>query len=196
MDSPEPDPARLFFRHLLHERLRLLFPSGSRVLVLGDVEASRLLAGSRVEVVAVDPAEAERRGRVFDGAFCAADALDGAALAGVARGLVASLRQGAPILLCFRAPWPLPRMRVRAPRAVGERRPVRLVPREVRAAFGAGVEWRDAYALGVVVPKDGAWAARSPQAFALLAALEHLVRRWPLLRSLGDVFVLEGVRRS
>jgi hypothetical protein len=32
-------------------------------------------------------------------------------------------------------------------------------------------------------------------AFGLLAALEGVVRTWPVLRGLGDHLVLEGVRR-
>jgi hypothetical protein len=38
--------------------------------------------------------------------------------------------------------------------------------------------------------------ADHPQAFGLLAALERAVRRWPGLRQLGDLSVLEGRRRE
>jgi hypothetical protein len=34
-----------------------------------------------------------------------------------------------------------------------------------------------------------------PQAFGALAALEGLVRRWPMLRGLGRYAAIEGVRR-
>jgi hypothetical protein len=34
-----------------------------------------------------------------------------------------------------------------------------------------------------------------PQAFGVLAALEGCLRGWPLLRDLGDHYVLEGARR-
>ena len=52
-------------------------------------------------------------------------------------------------------------------------------------------------ALGVIVPAQSReqWVRRHPQAFGVLAAIESLVRRWPLLRAAGDYLVIEGVRR-
>jgi hypothetical protein len=92
---------------------------------------------------------------------------------------------------------------------VGERRrrrdvrfaegpPAVATPSEVRAALGAAFEWTDSYALGVLLPgpDQGGWAVDHPQTFGVLAALERGVRRWPGLRHLGDLFVLEGRRRE
>jgi hypothetical protein len=45
-------------------------------------------------------------------------------------------------------------------------------------------------------PAQGQWAADHPQTFGVLAALERGVRRWPGLRELGDLSVLEGRRRE
>jgi len=39
------------------------------------------------------------------------------------------------------------------------------------------------------------WVRRHPQAFGALAALEGVVRRWPVLRGLGDYAALMGARR-
>jgi hypothetical protein len=57
--------------------------------------------------------------------------------------------------------------------------------------------WRRGFALGVLLPgrRQWAWTLEHPQAFGGLAALEKLVRAWPGLRSLGEITVLEGVRR-
>jgi hypothetical protein len=67
---------------------------------------------------------------------------------------------------------------------------------EARRALGPAFLWTDAFALGVVLPgpEHGAWAARYPQTFAALAAVEAVLRRWPILRGLGDHIVLEGRR--
>jgi hypothetical protein len=68
---------------------------------------------------------------------------------------------------------------------------------EARAALGSAFDWTDAYALGVFMPgpDQQRWAAEHPQWLGLLAALERSVRRWPGLRHLGELSVLEGRRR-
>jgi hypothetical protein len=70
-------------------------------------------------------------------------------------------------------------------------------PREARDLLGPAFVWRDLFALGVLLPDPSreSWVREHPQAFGVLAALEGCVRRWPLLRGLGDHFVLEGARR-
>jgi hypothetical protein len=117
----------------------------------------------------------------FDGAYAGPGALDGADLDAVGRALAAALRPGAPVLLCVR------------------RRPGtgRLALRDARARLGRGVAWSAGFGLGVLVPGESGdeWARRHPQVFGILAALEGIVRRWPVLRGLGDYAVLEGSRR-
>jgi SAM-dependent methyltransferase len=146
----------------------------------------------------------------FDAACSDFGALNCADLAAVGEGLARVLRPGAPVVLSLMAPRPLPAAVVRlltgrgrprgrsAPRVEGV--PVRVhhpSPRAVRAAFGPEFEWRGCFALGVLLPgpDHGGWAARHPHAFAALAALEGLVREWPLVRVLGDHVVMEGARR-
>jgi hypothetical protein len=67
----------------------------------------------------------------------------------------------------------------------------------VRRELGPEFEWSAGAALGVLLPgpEHAAWAARHPQAFALLAMAEGMLRGWPLLRALGDHNLLEGRRR-
>jgi hypothetical protein len=113
------------------------------------------------------------------------------------------------VVLSLPGPWPLPATIRRTLTGVGHARRRRAsvfgeaplavaTPAEVRSALGAAFEWTDSYALGVLLPgpdQEG-WAADHPQAFGLLAALERAVRRWPGLRHLGDLSVLEGRRRD
>jgi hypothetical protein len=126
--------------------------------------------------------EAAEPGALFDGAYAAPGALDDVDLQALGRALAAALRRGAPVLLCLRR---------RPPRA---RRPG---PREARARLGPDFVWRGVFALGVLVPGEQRqeWVRRHPQAFGVLAALESIVRSWPLLHALGDYAVLEGARR-
>jgi len=178
------DPAGLLFRHILQERLRRLFPPRSRVLILGAGENAPFLAAAGVDVQAIDAAPAtafaESLGsrRDLDGACCGPGALNGADLDALGRTLARALRPGAPVLLCFR----------------GRRSPGL---REARERLGPDFVWRDAFALGVLVPgaSRAAWVDRHPQAFGILAALEGIVRGWPLLRARGDYLAIEGVRR-
>jgi SAM-dependent methyltransferase len=146
----------------------------------------------------------------FDGAYSDFGALNCADLAAVGRALALVLRPGARIVLSVMGRWPLPATLERAltgrgslrgrsePSVSGIAVPARYpTARELRAAFGPAFAWTRAFALGVLLPgpEHGGWAARHPQAFGLLAALEGRTRGWPLLRSLGDHLVVEGARR-
>ena len=173
-------PPALFFRYVLQERLRQIFPPGARVLALGQGtgEEALFLAGRGVAVQAAGSAEdVAKLGTVFDGAYASFGALDRADLSAAGRALYVSLRPGAPVLLSL--------TRGRA-----------LSARAIRKQLGPGFRWRDAFALGVVLPapSSGGWAQRNPQAFGLLAILERLVRRWPLVRSRGEYMVVEAIR--
>ena len=163
------------------------------------------------------PEELGRRDGPFDGAYCGLRALEDADLTVVGERLAAALRPGAPVLLCLVGRYPLPAMIDRALTARGQTGPERRsrattvdarIPtvdaaiehptrREAQRRFGTAFHWRAGFALGVLVPcgSHAAWIERHPLAFGVLAALEGLVRRAPLLRSLGAYVVLEGVRR-
>lgn len=146
----------------------------------------------------------------FDGACSDFGALNCADLPRVGAGLAALLRPGAPVILGLMGPSPLPQTLKRLLTGRGEKRgshPPRVsgipVPtryptlREARDLLGPAFAWHDAFALGVLLPDPSheSWVREHPQAFGILAALEGCVRRWPVLRGLGDHFVLEGVRR-
>lgn len=175
-----PDPVSRLFLHVLDERRRALFPSGARVL----------------ELKRGGPAPGAPEG-ALDGAWAGPGALDGVSPALLGRWLALALRPGSPVLLCVENGRPLPALLARALTGQGPRPSVSTNPRELRAALGAAFEWRRTSALGVLLPAPGgaAWAAAKPQLFGLLAALEGLVRSWPVLRGLGTMAVLEGVRR-
>jgi hypothetical protein len=119
----------------------------------------------------------------FDGACAGPGALDGADLEAAGRSLAAELRPGAPVLLC-----------------IARRRPAggRLGLREAQTQLGPHFAWSDSFGLGVFLPGEAreGWARRHPQAFGILAALERVVRRWPVVRGLGEYSVLEGARRA
>jgi SAM-dependent methyltransferase len=146
----------------------------------------------------------------YDAAYSNFGALNCADLERVGTGLGRTLRPGGPVMLCLFGRRPLPAMLERGLTGRGEARP-RSHPRvggiavavsyptrgQVVSLLGPAFEWRKAWALGVVVPGPGHadWAYRHPQAFGVLAAVESLLRAWPLLRDLGDHLVLEGRRR-
>jgi SAM-dependent methyltransferase len=146
-------------------------------------------------------------GASFDGAYSNFGALNCGDLAAVGRGLVRVLKPGAPVLLSWMGPRPLPgvlRHGLRARR--GRDRPhVGGVPvsvryptlREVRDVMGSDFAWRDSFGLGVTVPAPEfpSWPVRHPGLLGVLAGLESVVRGWPILRGLGDHLVMEGVRR-
>ena len=120
--------------------------------------------------------------RDLDGAFAAPGALEGANLVVVGRALGAALRPDAPVLLCL---------------GPDRSEAGHLGLHAPKARLGPDFLWHDAFALGVIVPAESRqdWVRRHPQAFGVLAAVEGLVRRWPLVRAVGDYLVLEGVRR-
>jgi hypothetical protein len=147
----------------------------------------------------------------FDGAYSNFGALNCVALPRLGAALGSVLRPGAPLLLSLMGACPLPHTLRRLLTGRGERRgqthprvagtpvPVRYPAiREVQAELGHDFLWRDAFALGVLLPDPAhaAWAAEHPQGFGVLATLEARIRRWPLLRGFGDHFVLEGLRRA
>ncbi len=164
----------------------------------------------RFEVAAAeDVALVAGDGAALDGAYSNFGALNCSDLDAVGEGLARVLRPGAGVLISLVGRWPLPALVERAltGRGDGFRRAARVggrtVPveyprrREAQARLGPEFSWDRGYALGVVLPAPAhrAWVEAHPQAFALLAALENGVRRWPGLRDLGDHLVLVGRRR-
>jgi SAM-dependent methyltransferase len=160
---------------------------------------------------ALRPEELDAAGSAFDGAYSNFGALSGADLPRTGALLAAALRPGAAVLISLLGPWPLPAVMRRALTGMGDPRrgPAPRIERvplavsfptlaQARAALGPGLEWTDAYALGVLLPGPDheRWVADHPQAFGVLAALERAVRRWPGLRQLGDHTVLEGRRKG
>jgi SAM-dependent methyltransferase len=165
-------------------------------------------AGLRFEVACIE--DLGVLGGGFDGAYSNFGALNCADLKAVGRELARALRPKAPLLLSVMGPRPLPLLLERLLAGRGERRgerdpsvgglPVATrypTPERVRRELGPEFGWSGGLALGVLLPgpEHAAWAARHPQAFALLAAGEGVVRGWPLVRSLGDHNLLEGYRR-
>jgi len=145
-----------------------------------DERARRLFApGGRVMVL---PRMLDEPGP-FDGAFAGPGALDDADLETLGRAVAAALRPGAPVLIC------IPR---------GRPGTGRLGPREARARLGPGFAWSASFGLGVLVPGEAReeWARRHPQGFGMLAALESVVRRWPIVRAHGEYVALEGSRSA
>jgi len=139
-------------------------------------------------------------GSPFDGAYSTPGALGGADLPRTGAALAAALRPGAAVVISLLGPWPLPAVIRRTLTGIGDSRRGRAFPTlaQARAALGDGLDWTDAYALGVLVPGPDheRWVADHPQAFGMLAAVERAVRRWPGLRQLGDHMVLEGRRKE
>jgi SAM-dependent methyltransferase len=206
-------PSALVFRHVLQRRLRALFRPGARVLNLGcsSGEDALLLAAHGVSVLGFDLSpmavqEARRRALaagmcsrarfevrvphalrvedgVFDGAFSGLGALQRDELPALGRALAAALRADAPVLLC-----------VGAPRPAAARYDARA---RDQSRLGPEFGWSGGFGLGIVVPARPRerWPSRHPQAFAMLAAVEGVVREWPVVRDLGDHLVLEGARR-
>ena len=177
-DAGEANPVARLFEHVLFERRRALFPPGVAVLDVGSDEA---------------------RGECGAG-FAAPDAAARLGPVEIGRRLRSALCAGAPVLLAFPGARPLPLLVERVLRGTGEASrasAARLGLGDLRRALGTGLEWRRAFALGVLLPGPARadWAAAHPQSFGLMAAVEELVRSWPPLRGWGEVTVLEGVRR-
>jgi hypothetical protein len=176
-----PNPIVLLFRHVVEARLAALFGRGDRVLRVAGVDAEKMISA----------------GGGFDGAFVDLGVPSGVSLSAVGAAMAAALRPGAAIVVRLPGRWPLPAVIRRTLTAIGEPRPGHPTLAEARAALGSEFDWTDAYALGVLVPgpDQGRWAEEHPQSLGLLAALERGVRRWPGLRALGELSVLEGRRR-
>jgi SAM-dependent methyltransferase len=168
------------------------------------------LDASRCRFEVAQAADAAAMGGPFGGAYASVGALDQADLRAIGTALAAVLRPHAPVLLALPGPWPLPAVLRRALTGVGRRRrewgsrvggppgPATCpTVREAERGLGSAFVWSDVRALGVLLPvaEDGRWASDHPQAFGILAAAEGAVRRWPMLRHLGDHVLLEG-RRS
>jgi hypothetical protein len=171
------------FRYAFQERLRAVFAPPAGVLVLGTHagEDALLLRGMGVGVEVRAPEQLGELAPVFDGAYCAVGALEGADIGRAGCDLAAVLRPGAPVLLGLANPRSSPL--------------ARLSPRQVRERLGPAFRWRGSLAFGLLLPRDAAWISKHPQAFGLLAALERILRRWPGLRGRGEIVVLEGKRR-
>jgi hypothetical protein len=184
-ETAGPNPVALVLRHIVQARLEVLFAEEARVL--------RVECSTGEEAAALAPA-----GAGFDGAYVNLGALGLADLRAVGAAVAAALRPGAAVVVSLPGPWPLPATIRRTLTGVGDAPPAVATAAEVRSALSAAFEWTDSYALGVLLPgpdQEG-WAADHPQAFGLLAALERPVRRWPGLRQLGHLSVLEGRRRD
>jgi SAM-dependent methyltransferase len=210
-DAAAP-PSSLVFRYVLHQRMRARVPPGARLLNLGcgaggdalmfgaygvgvlgldrspaAVERARRRAlaaglGSLLRFQVRRPSELRLEDGLFDAALVGCGALDWAELPQVGHMLAAVLRPDAPLALSLDAPWPAA-ARYGA-RAEAERR------------LGPDFVWEPGPALGIFLPAPSQdWATRHPHAFAALAALESLVRDWPLMRDLGQYLVLVGTRR-
>lgn len=175
----DANPVERLFDFILDERRIALFPPRARVLDVGrdgtGGPGGAAFAGPDT-VARLGPEEVGRRVREW-------------------------LPAGAPFLLAVSGARPLPAIFERALTAAGDWRPRSAAARShgggLRDAFGPGLEWRGGFALGVLLPgrARAAWAAAHPLAFGLLAVGEELVRRWPIVRALGEITVLEGVRR-
>jgi hypothetical protein len=190
-EAAVPDPARTVREFVLAERRRALAPPGTRLLAV---------------TTAAEAAAAPEGDAAFDAAWVAPDCVEEIDLPALGLRVTRALRPGAPIVCVIPGAWPLRTVLDRALRGLGTwsgrprarvegRSPARTAAREWRRAFGDGFAWRPARAMGVLLPAPSGWAQRRPLVFGLLAAADHVVGAWPVLRALGDLIVLEGVRR-
>jgi hypothetical protein len=177
----------------LEEIRRRLEAPGRRILVLTD---------------GVEGVDASEVSGPFDGAWIAPARLEGFDVKGVGRRVAAALRAGSPLVCVIPGCWPLPEVLSRALLGVGDLpgpRRARLEGRPApclsaaawREAFGPDFSWHRARGVGVLVParSSGIEVERRALVLGLLAAAEHVVGGWPVLRGLGDRILLEGVRR-
>jgi hypothetical protein len=172
------NPAVQFFRAVFQQRVAAIFPAGARVLDLAG------------------PLDGLRAERPWDGAHAAPGSLDGADLGALGAALAGCLRAEAPVVLCLPGPLPLPALLQRALRARGAWRRGQPAVAAARA-LGREFVWTGSFGIGLLVPGAAQrdWIVEHPQTFGVLAALERPVRRWPLVRDLGEQLVLEGRRR-
>ena len=169
----------LYFAHVVAEKLRPLLRHGARVLDLGDRRGRVALHLEAAGVTVARGQEAEEggeRGRPYGGAY--AEVHDWTAVRSQTLGLAERLEAGAPVLVRL------------------ERRAAQSAAVVARAA-GPDFLWTSATSLGLLVPPEeqSFWAERHPHAFALLCALEGLVRARPGFRHAGREALLLGVRR-
>jgi hypothetical protein len=168
------------------------------------------LPGRRTLVLADDGAETAAGGGAgpFDAAWIAPVRLEGLDVARLGRVVSALLRPGAPLACVIPGCWPLCAILERALLGLGDlpsprrariegRPPGCLSVAEWKAAFGPGFRWHRLRAVGVLAParSSGIEVERHAFALGLLAAVEHVVGGWPIVRALGDRLLLEGVRR-
>jgi SAM-dependent methyltransferase len=161
--------------------------------------AARFVVGRAEDLAGIDGP--------FDATYSDFGALNCADLAAVGGALRRVLAPGAPVVLSFLGPRPLPATLLRAltgrgeprgreqPRLAGIPVPARYPSAaDAQGQLGPGFAWTRAFALGVLAPgpDHAPWAVRHPEAFGALAAIEGRLRGWPVLRGLGDHLVLEG----
>ncbi len=140
--------------------------------VLDGVRARlRATAPRMLVVTGRDAAAGLRSATSGDGAWLELAGLDEVELPALGHELARVLKPGAPVV-CL------------APSGVACRRGLEWL-----------VEWRRARGFGVLLPAGPEWPRRHPLAFALLAAVEHVVSGWPFLRGRGRLVLHEGVRR-
>ncbi len=177
----------------LEEVRRRLDVPGKRILVV--------TAGGKVD-------GAGEASGPFDAAWIAPARLEGLDVGGLGRRVAAALRPRAPLACVIPGCWPLPAVLERALLGVGdlpwprrarvEGRPERCISAAAwRKAFGPDFSWHRARGVGVLVPawSSGASVERRALVLGVLAAAEHVIGSWPVLRALGDRILLEGVRR-
>lgn len=182
-------------------------PSPAMVARARAKAEERGIPASRLRITELAAEDVDGLSESFDGAYSNFGALNCADVAAVGRGLARVLRSGAPVLLSWMGPHPLPKLLrgglIR--RARGHRPAVGGVPvtvhyptfREVRRLMGPDFVWHTSLALGMVLPspEHSRWPMRHPGLFGLASAFEWFVRGWPILRGLGDHLVQEGARR-
>src|SRR5262245_11187642 len=129
----DANPVARFHEHVLQERQGELFPPGASVLDVGSDA---------------------REGR-WDAGFATCEAAARLGPVEVGRRLSAALPAGAPVLVAFPGAHPLPALLARVLRGAGgegEPEAKHLGARDLRRALGPGLEWRRAFALGVLLP--------------------------------------------
>jgi hypothetical protein len=179
-------------RFSFDQTIRRWREAGKRVLVVGGAKA---------------PSPDDEPGP-FDAAWIAPANVDQIDVAELGRWVASVLRPEAPVVCSIPGCWPLPALLERALRGTGD------MPRPDRARVNGGrapcaplASWREAFgpefswhlvrAVGVLLPSRPALSSAEEKALLLgwLAAVEHVVGSWPILRGLGERTLLEGVRR-
>lgn len=174
-------------------------------------EAARRTPGLTLRVLAADDPEGLAALGRFDAALLDFGVVNCLDLPRAARGLGAALRPGAPLVLVtmprLNPTWTLQALAARQPRRAlarlraeldvpvegGAVRTRYLGSRAVMRAFSPWFALEERAALGLLLPPPGTrWP---PERLARLASLEGRVRRWPLLRELGDHLLLLLRRR-